>query len=118
LDELERRRDPKILEKSTFTVTNGSLEYGTEDESTWVRRSKEYRHVVHTDRTKIPDMPKIKGTITFHEAAGECNPSADNQGKWKLRMSGMPCAVLVLSWQDHRALKIHAYTTSGSTLGL
>jgi hypothetical protein len=84
----------KFLRSPPSQSQNGSLEYGTEDESTWVRRSKEYLHVVHTDRTKIPDMPKIKGTITFHEAAGECNPSADNQGKWKLRVSRMPCACL------------------------
>jgi hypothetical protein len=93
-DELERSRDPKILEKSTFTVTKRFFGYGTEDESEWARRSKEYLHVVYTDRTKIPDMPKIKGTITFHEAAGESDPNPDNQRNWKLHVSHMPCACL------------------------
>jgi hypothetical protein len=84
-DELERSRDPKVLvEKSTFTVTKRFFGYGTEGKTKWEKRVKEYLHVVHTNRTKIPDMPKIKGTIAFHEGAGERDPNTDDKSKWKL----------------------------------
>jgi hypothetical protein len=93
-DELEHSKDPKILEKSTFTVTKQFFGYGTEDKSIYEKCAKEYLHVMHTERTKIPDIPKIKGTITFHEAAGEHDPDTGNKNKWKLRVSRMPCACL------------------------
>jgi hypothetical protein len=52
-------------------------------------------------------MPPIKGTIAFHEAAGERDPTTDNQSKWKLRVARMPrsCFLLVLSWKDIRAMQ-------------
>jgi hypothetical protein len=93
-DDLERSNDPKILEKSTFTVTKRFFGYATEDKCTWERLAKEYLHVVHTDRINIPDMPAIKGTIAFHEVAGERDPATSNQSKWKLRVACMPCSCL------------------------
>jgi hypothetical protein len=39
-DDLERSRDPKILEKSTFTVTKRFFGYRTEDKCTWERDSQ------------------------------------------------------------------------------
>lgn len=50
--------------------------------------------MVHTDRINIPDMPAIKGTIAFHEAAGERDPTTDNHSKWKIRVAHMPCSCL------------------------
>ena len=49
---------------------------------------------MYTDRTYIADMAKIRGTITFHEAAGERDPDSDNKSAWKLRVSRMPCSCL------------------------
>jgi hypothetical protein len=92
-DDLEHSRDPKILEKSTFTVTKRFFGYATEDKCEWERLAKEYLHVVHTDRINIPDMPAIKGTIAFHEAAGERDPTTTDS-KWKLRVARMPCSCL------------------------
>jgi hypothetical protein len=69
---------------------------------------KEYLHVVHTDRINIPDTPPNMGTIAFHEAAGERDPTTDNQSKWKLRVARVPCYCffLVLSWKDLRAMQL------------
>jgi hypothetical protein len=71
-------------------------------------------HVVHTNKTKIPDMPKIKGTITFHKAAAERDPNTDNTNKWKLVSRAchvLACPVMVRT-------QIHACMTRGSPLGL
>jgi uncharacterized membrane-anchored protein YhcB (DUF1043 family) len=93
-DDLECSRDPKILKKSTFTVTNKCFfGYATEDKCKWERLAKEYLHVVHTNQINIPAMPAIKGTIAFHEVAGERDPTTTNS-KWKLRVARMPCSCL------------------------
>jgi hypothetical protein len=103
--ELERNLDVRILQKTFFTVTGRKFGYATEDIVEWMLVSREHLHTVFTDRTNVPRMDPIDGTLKLHMVSGtwergqqqvmvlESDELRTNKTvkTFKLKIASMPC---------------------------
>lgn len=99
-EEWEAKLDPRILDKSEFTVSRRYFGYATDDKGQYEQLGTKYPHVVFTDREHIPTIGQIKGTQSLHSVAGDSSPKQPSRihgrpDTYKLTVAAMPCACLV-----------------------
>lgn len=89
LDECERTGDEGILKNTTFTCKCTYIGYATEDKQEYETKSRVYEHVVHTDRSEIPDVNVLKDTLKIAQVQGEYKQM---NGEWGLVSAKLPCS--------------------------
>ena len=81
-DAWERDCDKRILNKTTFKVTQQKVGYVTEKKDEYEQLANEYRNIIFSDRMYVPKMKPVKDTQKLHLVASvaeklQTNPLMD-----------------------------------------
>jgi hypothetical protein len=95
--QLEREKDPKLLQKGIFVNSNRYFGYVSDIKEEYQLERNNYRHVVYADRENVPSTKRVDDTLKLHSVCGgrEGRLTAQLDGtdaqEWKLRVAFMPC---------------------------
>ena len=92
LAEYEINGDAKVLQNTTYTTSKIHIGYGTEDQAEYNRMKEDaqYKHVVFTDRSNVPDTKPLPGTMKFAQIHGL--KERNLEGQWAVFSSILPCS--------------------------
>ena len=96
------KKEVDIFKRNTFTVSKRFFGYGTEHRDEYEQKSKTHRHVVFTNRERVPRMNRVEDTLKLHSVIGtnERRTSAQGATEWKLLVAQNPCACLACRGKD------------------